>query len=192
IEVAGADRVVTMDLLPPQLQGFFRIPVDNLYALPVLGEAIKRKQLKNLVVVSPDLGFAKQARRYATYLNAPLAIGDKERKAHDESAEVLNIIGDVRGKTALIVDDFTISGGSLIDAARVLIEQGAEAVCAAVTHGAFAAGSMQKIMESPIQSLLITDTITELKMGDVVRAAVRRPKPAEARSQEMTAGPPPA
>jgi ribose-phosphate pyrophosphokinase len=159
LEVAGADRVLTMDMLPPQLQGFFRIPVDNLYALPVLGEAIKAKHLKNLVVVSPDLGFAKQARKYATYLNAPLAIGDKERKRHDEQAEMISIIGDVRGKTAMIVDDFTISGGSLIEAARLLLEEGAEAVHAAVTHGAFSPGSMEKIIASPLQSLLITDTI---------------------------------
>ncbi len=159
IEVAGADRVVTLDMLPPQIQGFFRVPVDNLYALPVLGEAIRRKQLENLVVVSPDIGFAKQARKYAMYLGVPLAIGDKERKAHDERAEVLGIIGDVRNKTAVIVDDFTISGGSLIEAARLVLEEGANEVYAAVTHGAFSPGSMERIAASPIKQLLITDTI---------------------------------
>jgi ribose-phosphate pyrophosphokinase len=159
LEVAGADRIVTLDMLPPQLQGFFRVPVDNLYALPVLGEAIRAKGLENLVVVSPDLGFAKQARKYATYLGASLAIGDKERRAHDEQAEVMQIIGDVAGKTALIVDDFTISGGTLVEAARQLTEQGAAAIYAAVTHGAFTPGSMERIMASPIQQLLITDSI---------------------------------
>jgi ribose-phosphate pyrophosphokinase len=159
LEVAGADRIVTLDMLPPQLQGFFRVPVDNLYALPVLGDAIRRKGLENLVVVSPDLGFAKQARKYATYLGASLAIGDKERRAHDEQAEVMQIIGDVAGKTAVIVDDFTISGGTLVEAARQLTEQGAAAIYAAVTHGAFTPGSMERIMASPIRQLLITDSI---------------------------------
>lgn len=159
IEVAGADRVVTMDLHAPQIQGFFRVPVDDLHALPVLGEEIKAKQLTNLVVVSPDTGFVKQARRFANFLGAPLAIGTKERKAHDERAEVLEIIGDVRGKTALIVDDFIISGGTLVDAARRLLEQGADRVLAAVTHAAFTPGSMERISASPIQQLLVTDTI---------------------------------
>jgi ribose-phosphate pyrophosphokinase len=159
MEVAGADRVITMDMLPPQLQGFFRIPVDNLYALPVLGEAIRSKGLENLVVVSPDLGFAKQARKYATYLNAPLAIGDKERKGHDERAEVMAIIGEVEGKTAVIIDDFTISGGTLVEAANRLLVQGAAAVYAAVTHGAFSPGSMERIMDSPIRKLITTDSI---------------------------------
>jgi ribose-phosphate pyrophosphokinase len=159
IEVTGADRVITMDMLPPQLQGFFRIPLDNLYALPVLGEAIRREGLENLVVVSPDLGFAKQARKYAVYLGASLAIGDKERKGHDERAEVMQIIGEVEGKTAVIVDDFTISGGTLCEAANRLIMQGAQEVYAAVTHGAFAVGSMERIMSSAIRKLFVTDTI---------------------------------
>jgi ribose-phosphate pyrophosphokinase len=95
IEVAGADRVVTLDLHSPQIQGFFRIPVDALYALPVLCEAIVRKQLPDLVVVSPDTGFVKQARKYASSLGTSIAIADKQRKAHDERAEVLEIIGEV-------------------------------------------------------------------------------------------------
>lgn len=159
IEMAGAHRVVTMDLHAPQIQGFFHLPVDDLYALPVLAEAIQRKQLENLVVVSPDTGFVKQARRYAKFLGTPLAIGDKERKRHDERAEVLEIIGDVKGKTAFIVDDFTISGGTLVEASKRLLEQGAAAVYAAVTHAAFTPGSMEKISASPIQQLLVTDSI---------------------------------
>ncbi|MFN8494912.1 MAG: ribose-phosphate diphosphokinase [Caldilineaceae bacterium] len=159
IEMAGAQRVVTMDLHAPQIQGFFHLPVDDLYALPVLAEAIQRKRLENLVVVSPDTGFVKQARRYAKFLGTPLAIGDKERKRHDERAEVLEIIGDVKGKTAFIVDDFTISGGTLVEASKRLLAQGAAAVYAAVTHAAFTPGSMEKISASPIQQVLVTDSI---------------------------------
>lgn len=159
IEAAGADRVVTLDLHAPQIQGFFRIPVDALYALPVLCHDIMRKQLSDLVVVSPDTGFAKQARKYASYLGTSIAIADKERKGHDERAEVLEIIGDVAGKTALIVDDFTISAGTLANAADKLVERGAKAVYAAVSHGVFSEGSMQRIERSAIQHLLVTDSI---------------------------------
>ena len=159
IEAAGADRVVTLDLHAAQIQGFFRIPVDDLYALPVLGEEIVRKRLSDLVVVSPDVGFAKQARKFASLLGASLAIGDKQRTAHDERAEVLEIIGEVRGKTALIVDDFTISAGTLADAADKLIERGAKAVYAAVSHGVFSEASMERLDRSPIQRLLVTDSI---------------------------------
>ena len=159
IEVAGADRVVTLDLHAPQIQGFFHIPVDDLYALPVLCEEIARKQLPDLVVVSPDTGFAKQARKYASFLGTTLAIADKQRKAHDERAEILEIIGEVRGKTALIVDDFTISAGTLADAAEKLLERGATAVYAAVSHGVFSPGSMERLDRSPIKGLLVTDSI---------------------------------
>jgi ribose-phosphate pyrophosphokinase len=159
IEAAGADRVVTLDLHAPQIQGFFRIPVDGLYALPVLCERIVRKQWPNLVVVSPDTGFAKQARKYASFLGTSIAIADKQRKGHDERAEVLEIIGEVRGKTALIVDDFTISAGTLADAAAKLVERGVTAVYAAVSHGVFSEGSMERLDRSPIQCLLVTDSI---------------------------------
>ena len=113
IEAAGADRVITMDLHAPQVQGFFRIPVDDLYAVPVLCEAIASKALPDLVVVSPDAGFAKKAKLYAKRLGAPLAIADKERADHTETAEVVDLIGEVEGRTALVVDDFTISAGTL-------------------------------------------------------------------------------
>jgi len=159
IEAAGADRVVTMDLHSPQIQGFFRIPVDNLYALPVLCDRIKQMKLNNIIIVSPDTGFAAQARRYASYLGASVAIGDKERIAHDEKAEVLEIIGDVGGKTAIIVDDFTISGGTLCKAAMKLLEKGAKDVYAMVSHGVFAEGSMEKIASCPLKKLLVTDTV---------------------------------
>jgi ribose-phosphate pyrophosphokinase len=159
IEVAGADRVVTLDLHAPQIQGFFHIPVDDLYALPVLCAEIARKQLPDLVVVSPDTGFTKQAHKYASFLGTGLAIADKQRKAHDERAEILEVIGEVRGKTAVIVDDFTISAGTLANAAEKLIDRGAIAVYAAVSHGVFSPGSMERLDRSPINGLLVTDSI---------------------------------
>jgi ribose-phosphate pyrophosphokinase len=159
IEAAGADRVVTLDLHAPQIQGFFRNPVDDLYALPVLCRAVRAKHLEHLVVVSPDAGFAKKARLYATALGCSLAIADKERVKHDEKAEVLEIIGAVSGKTALVVDDVTISGGTLCGVAEALTARGALAVHAAVSHGVFAGGAMERIQRSRIISLLVTDTV---------------------------------
>lgn len=159
IEVTGADRVVTMDLHAPQIAGFFRIPADDLYGMSVLCEAIRSRELSDLIVVSPDTGFVKSARRYASELGCSMAIATKERKAHDESAEVLELIGNVEGKTALIVDDFTISAGTLAEAANVLVEKGANSVFAAVTHGVFAEGSMERIQQSAIERLFVTDSI---------------------------------
>jgi ribose-phosphate pyrophosphokinase len=159
IEAAGADRVVTLDLHAPQIQGFFRVPVDDLYALPVLCEQIARQRLPNLIVISPDTGFVKHARKYASFLGTSIAIADKERNAHDERTKILEIIGEVRGKTALIVDDFTISAGTLVNAADKLIERGASAVYAAVSHGVFSKGSMERLDRSPIEKLFVTDSI---------------------------------
>jgi ribose-phosphate pyrophosphokinase len=159
VEAAGADRVVTVDLHAPQIQGFFRIPVDDLYARAYLCEAIRAEGLSDLVVVAPDTGFAKRARAFATLLGAPLAIADKMRVDHQEQATVTEIIGDVDGRHAVIVDDFTISGGTLIEAAEQLLARGARSVLAAVTHGVFADGSMTRLDASPISRLIITDTI---------------------------------
>jgi ribose-phosphate pyrophosphokinase len=156
IEAAGADRVVTLDLHAPQVQGFFRIPVDDLYALPVLCDAIAAKGLDDLVVVAPDAGFAKKAREWA---NRPTAIADKRRVDHTESAEVVELIGSVEGRTALIVDDFTISAGTLVDAARVVMERGARAVYAAVSHGLLAGEANDRLERSPIERLFITDSV---------------------------------
>lgn len=159
IEAAGADRVVTMDLHAPQIQGFFHLPVDNLYALPLVVERILSKGLEDIIVVSPDVGFAKQARRYASLLGTSMAIADKERIAHDEKASILQIIGNVKGKTAVVVDDFTISGVTLANVSEKLMEQGARAVYAVVTHGVLTEGSVERIDKSPIKQLLITDTV---------------------------------
>ena len=159
IEATGADRVVTMDLHAPQIAGFFRIPTDDLYGMPVLCRAIEQRKLEDLIVVSPDTGFVKSARRYASELGCSIAIANKERKAHDERAEVMELIGNVEGKTALIVDDFTISAGTLAEAASVLMERGAKSVLAAVTHGVFAKGSMERIQQSAIERLFVTDSV---------------------------------
>lgn len=159
IEAAGADRVITMDVHAPQIQGFFRIPVDDLRALPILCEAIRPNLDHDSIVVSPDAGFAKRARDYANRLALPLAIANKNRRSHDEHAEILEIIGDVEGKTAVLVDDFTISGQTLIAAAEQLIEKGARRVLAAVTHGVFNPGAQERIDNSVLEKLIVTDTV---------------------------------
>jgi ribose-phosphate pyrophosphokinase len=159
IEAAGADRVLTMDLHSPQIQGFFKIPVDHLYAMPVLVEHFRRKQIPNLVIASPDVGFSKQVVRFASAMKAPWVIGNKMRPGHDERAEVLDVIGEVEGKNVLIVDDFTISGGTLIEMAVACKQRGAKDIYACVSHGVFSKGSASKIARSPIKELVVTDTI---------------------------------
>ncbi len=159
MEVAGADRVVTMDLHAPQVQGFFKVPVDDLRAEPVLAERLASALPENLVIVAPDAGFAKRARGLATRLNAPLAIADKRRVAHDEQAEIVEIIGDVQGRVAVLFDDFAISAGTLCEAAAKLMERGASTVYAAVSHGLLAGDAGARIDASAIERLFMTDTI---------------------------------
>lgn len=159
IEQAGADRVVTMDLHSPQIQGFFKKPVDHLYALHVLSEYVKKIALDNLIAVSPDVGFAKQARLYASYLGISVAFGLKTRPLHDERAEVLEIIGDVQGKNVLIVDDFTISGGTLINLARRLQERGAQRIFAVLSHVLLNQNGVKRVEDSPIEMLITTDSV---------------------------------
>ena len=159
IEVAGADRIVTVDLHAPQIQGFFHKPVDNLRAAGVLVDGIRALDLPDPVVVAPDAGFAKAARTYAKALGADLAIGDKERLAHDEDARIRTIIGTVAGRSAVIVDDFTVSAGTLASVAEELRRRGAGRVVAAVTHGVLTAGGAERLAHSPIERLFITDTV---------------------------------
>lgn len=159
LEITGVDRIITMDLHSPQIQGFFKKPVDHLYGMPVLCDYIKSKNIENMVVVSPDVGFAKSARKYATSLKAPVAIGDKTRYGHDEKAEILEIIGDVKGKNAVIVDDFTITCGTLVDTARALKEHGAEKIYACVSHSLLGERGLKAIEDSAIEELIITDTV---------------------------------
>lgn len=159
IEAVGADRVLTMDLHSPQIQGFFKIPVDHLYAQPVLVDYFRKKELPDLVVASPDAGFSKQAYRYAHAMRSPIVFGNKHRPDHNETAEILEIVGSVDGKNVLIVDDFTISGGTLIEMAHACKRRGAKDVYAAVSHGVFSSGTFEKIGRSPLKELVVTDTI---------------------------------
>src|SRR4051794_38595385 len=159
IEAAGADRVLMMDLHSPQIQGFFKAPVDHLWAMPVLVDYFRKKQIPDLVIASPDVGFSKQASKYAQAMRAPFVIGYKERADHDEKASVMDIIGSVQGKNVLIVDDFTISGGTLIEMAKLCKAHGARDIYACVSHGILSKGSAAKIAASPIKELVLTDTI---------------------------------
>ena len=159
IELAGADRVMTMDLHTPQIQGFFKKPVDHLYALSILVEYVKTIGFRDFVVVSPDSGFTKNARKFANCLGAPLAIADKMRASHDEQAEALEVIGHVQGKNALIVDDFSISGGTLISLARLLKQRGAQRIIVALSHLLMREQAAQKLEESDIELLISTDSV---------------------------------
>lgn len=159
IEAAGCDRVLTMDLHSPQIQGFFHIRVDHLYGRHVLCNHIRQLNIPDLVVCSPDIGFAKDAASYAHLLGAPVAIGNKTRPAHDEKAVVLEVIGNVRDKNVLLVDDFTITGGTLIAMADTLKARGARDIYAAVTHGVLSQGAAERIRTSVIKRMFITDTI---------------------------------
>lgn len=160
IELAGADRIVVMDLHSPQVQGFFKKPVDHLLSLPIICEYIKGLDIvDNLCVVSPDAGYAKTARKYADYLGVPVAIGDKERSGHDENAKVMNVIGNVKGKNCLIVDDFTVSGGTLIDIAKMLKSNGAKRVMAGISHVIVREKGVKAIEDSPIEMVVGTDSV---------------------------------
>ncbi|MBM09325.1 MAG: phosphoribosylpyrophosphate synthetase [Magnetovibrio sp.] len=159
ITEAGADRVLTLDLHAGQIQGFFDIPTDNLYAAPVMRKDIEsRHDGEPLVIVSPDVGGVVRARNLATRLNADLAIIDKRRERAGIS-EVMNIIGDVKGRTCLLVDDIVDSAGTLCNAAQALMNSGASAVSAYVTHGVLSGGAVARVTSSPMQRLIITDSI---------------------------------
>ena len=161
IETVGVDRVVTMDLHAPQVQGFFSRPVDHLYGQSLLCAYARSLGIvdKDLVVVSPDAGFAKNARGFADELGTDVAIGDKSRKDHTENAKVLDIIGNVEGKNCLIVDDFTISGGTLADVAHGLKERGAKDIYAFLSHVVLSEKGVKRIEDSPIKLLVSTDTV---------------------------------
>jgi ribose-phosphate pyrophosphokinase len=159
IEVAGVDRIVTMDLHSPQIQGFFKKPVDHLYALGMFCDEIKSKMKDEYVIVSPDEGFAKNARNYANKLGVKLVIANKQRADHTETAEILGLMGDVEGMDAVIVDDFTISCGTLNETAKLLKEKGAKKVCAYVTHGLITDKGIKTVQNGPLDEITVTDTI---------------------------------
>ena len=156
---AGVDRVLTLDLHAEQIQGFFDIPTDNLYASPVMVRDIKERfDLASIMVVSPDVGGVARARGLAKRINAPLAIIDKRRERAGES-EVMNVIGEVTGYTCILVDDIVDSGGTLVNAADALIANGAKEVYAYITHGVLSGGAAARITSSKLKELVITDSI---------------------------------
>lgn len=159
IELAGADRMVAMDLHSPQIQGFFKAPVDHLAALPLLCECAKSMGMGGWVVVSPDAGFAKRARDYASYLGASVVICDKVRRGHDERAEVLEVIGPVDGRNALIVDDLVLTGTTLVDAAHALRARGARRIAACATHLLISSEHLHGLEASAIELLIGTDSV---------------------------------
>ena len=166
---AGADRVMTLDLHAGQIQGFFDIPTDNLYASPVMVRDIKdRFDLTKVTVVSPDVGGVVRARGLAKRINAPLAIIDKRRERAGES-EVMNVIGEVTGTTCILVDDIVDSGGTLVNAADALLAQGATDVYAYITHGVLSGGAVARITASRLKELVITDSIQSTEAVRVAR-----------------------
>ena len=183
ITVAGADRVLTMDLHAGQIQGFFDIPVDNLYASPLMAADLKaRYPDDDLIIVSPDVGGVGRARGIAKRLDAQLAIVDKRRERAGVS-EVVNVIGDVSDRLCVLVDDIVDSGGTLCNAAQALLDAGATAVVAYVTHGVLSAGAVARIAASRLQGLVITDSIraTEaVRVADKIRELTVAPLIGEA------------
>lgn len=158
IESAGADRVITMDLHAPQIQGFFDIPVDHLYAAPLIVNYFINKKLDNIVVVSPDVGGVTRARALATKLDAPLAIIDKRRPKPNVS-EVMNIIGDIADKNCIIIDDIVDTAGSVVNAAKVLKDMGARDIYVAATHPVLSGPAFERVRDSVIKELVVTNTI---------------------------------
>jgi len=182
ITVAGADRALTMDLHSAQIQGFFDIPFDHLYAAPVLIDYFAQKKIPDLMVVAPDIGSVKMARAYAKRLGAELALVDKRRPRPD-AVEIMNVIGEVEGKNVVFFDDVITTGRTLCQAAETIQARGARAVYAGVSHGVFCEGAFDRIERSPIRELVVTDTlphdglskkVTELSVAGILGEAVQR------------------
>jgi ribose-phosphate pyrophosphokinase len=158
LTAAGADRVLTMDLHAGQIQGFFDIPVDNLRALPILTQYFHDKGLENIVVVSPDVGGVTRARAMSERLKAPLAIIDKRRPEANVS-QVMNVIGDVTGRTAIMIDDIIDTGGTIVNGAEALIGAGAKEVYACCSHAVFSHPAVEKLQNSPLSEVVTTNSI---------------------------------
>jgi len=185
LTVAGTQRVLTLDLHAGQIQGFFNIPVDELTAHKLLARYIFAKELDGCVIVATDAGFAKKARNFAELLNAPLAIVEKRRTGNDERAEAMGLIGDVRGRHAVIVDDEVDTAGSLMQAARVVRAHGARDVYACATHGILSGPAIERLRDSEVKELIVTDsvplpdekrlpTITTLSIAELFAGAIQR------------------
>ena len=185
LTVAGANRVLTVDLHSPQIQGFFNIPVDELTALSLLANYFKEKNFKDLVVVATDIGGSRRARNMAARLNAPLAIIEKRRLDNAGHTETLNVIGEVEGKTCLVFDDEVDTAGTMVNAIAALIKAGAKEMHGCCTHPIFSGPAVQRIAESPLKEFVVTDTIpldgdkklkkiTVLSMAPLLGEAIRR------------------
>jgi ribose-phosphate pyrophosphokinase len=185
LESAGADRLLTVDLHAGQIQGFFNIPVDELTALSLLSGYFREKNIPNLTVVATDVGGAKGARRMADRLDAPLAIVEKRRLGNEEKVEALTIIGEVEGRTVLIVDDEVLTGGTLVTTAEAVTDHGATAVYSSATHAILSGDAVERIEKAPIKELVFTDTIpippekelphfTILSLAPLLGEAIRR------------------
>jgi ribose-phosphate pyrophosphokinase len=184
ITVAGADRVLCMDLHSAQIQGFFDIPFDHLYAAPVLIDYFAQKDIGDLVVMAPDVGGVKMARAYAKRLSADLALVDKRRPRPD-AVEIMNIIGDVKGKNAVLFDDVVTTASTLCQAAEAVRAAGAKDIYAGVTHGVLSGSAHERLAHSPVKELVVTDTVqhddgklppkvTELSVAGLLGEAVQR------------------
>ena len=171
LPAAGADRILPVDLHAGQIQGFFNIPVDELTAMPILNRYFKAKEISDLVVVAVDIGISKRARDVAESLNAPLAIIEKRRLGNEDSTEILNVIGDVKGKTALTFDDEILTGGTVVNAAKALVDAGVTEVFCCATHPVFSKAAPGIIAKSNFQEVVVTDTV---------------PVPAEKRNGKIT------
>lgn len=184
LETAGADRVVTLDLHAPQIQGFFDVPIDHLVGVPLLSDYFEAKNLEDVVVVSPDHGGVVRARRLADRLKTPIGIIDK-RRPKPNVAEVMNIVGEVEGKTVIIIDDIIDTAGTMCLAIDALIEKGATAVYAACTHPVLSGPAIERLENSPLKELVVTNTIqlpeekridkiTQLSVAPLLGDAIRR------------------
>ena len=185
LAAAGADRVITMDLHAGQIQGFFDIPVDHRYAAPIMIDYFRQKELEDLVVISPDAGGVERARAYAKRLNGGLGIIDKRRERANV-AEVMRIIGDVKDRDVLVVDDIVDTAGTLAQGAKALMDAGARRVFASCTHPVFSGPALERVEDSPLEELAVTDTIpqsaaaaqtdkiTILSVGHLLAEAIRR------------------
>jgi ribose-phosphate pyrophosphokinase len=158
LETAGASRALTLDLHAPQIQGYFNVPVDHLFAAPVLVEYFKRKSLGSLTVVSPDAGGVERARYFAKKMDAPLAIVDK-RRIDVNVSEVMHLIGDVKGRPALIIDDLIDTAGTLVKTVEALLEEGATKVYAGCTHAVLSGPAVKRIADSPLAEVIVTDSV---------------------------------
>lgn len=182
IVASGVNRILSMDMHAGQIQGFFDIPVDHLFAMPVLLDYIRSKDLKDVVIVSPDAGGVERARAFAKRLNADLVIVDKRRPRANE-AEIMNVIGEVKGKTAVILDDIVDTGGTLVKVAEAIKKEGAEKVYAACSHGILSGSACQKIDNSCLEELIISDSVpfkgnsgrvTILTVSSLLAEAIKR------------------